>query len=246
MNKSSMSESPIPYQAKETGKRYCQTPSGWLALVIIFIYGMIIILSFVPPLSVFFVIYLLFAGDSVLYLLLYIGLPGAIVAWVVATMVQDVKGVRRKALTWASFKYLIITFGFAGLLVGMASLGFPATGPRSRLGLLLYAKIHADVPAIRAWEQSCESGLVPLRYDDILSNPDKPIYTVDKEYWPERIIALSPRKVIFDRSDHTLTLAFRGVFNPWGLTVGPLGSKHNGVMKTEIEDGAWVWQSQRH
>jgi hypothetical protein len=131
---------------------------------------MIVVLSFVPPLSFFFVIYLSFAGESVFYLFLYIGLPGAIVAWVVATMVQAVKGVRRKALTWASFKYLIITFGIAGLLVGMATLGFPATGPRSRLDLLLYAKIHADVPAIRAWEHSCDSGSVPLRYDDILRN----------------------------------------------------------------------------
>lgn len=201
-------------------KKTSTTLSGRVALILLILYA---------AFGCFFYIPLSFAY----YLLLYFGIPIAILSWLTAVFFRVVVHKKRNCLVWTATKYGINSFGVVGLVFLIMT--FAAGGCVVRAhGFWFHMKLNADVHAIRAWsaEYRPSSDANPGLEARIL---------VHRDVWPECIRRLDPTRVAFSRATQQVTLVYGGGFGHWGLCVAREGTKSFGDYVIRLQDGAWVW-----
>jgi len=207
------------------------TLSGWLALGIVLIYAGAGAAMFVLPRRLYL---LIIVAHFVFYLVVYVGAPGAAVAWLVAMLCRLFVFKQRRGLVWTGVKYGVICFGLMGICFGVLAFTVPGYVTMSA-GFWIHMKVWTDVEAIRSWGVSCE---LDGGESETLS---KGSVFIDRDRWPRSIRWLGPNMVVLGLKDRSVNLVYGGGFGHWGLTVGPKRTGPFGEFTILLEDGAWVW-----
>ena len=94
---------------------------------------------------------LIFIGIwSASFLVIYIGMPLACLAWVIGMVYRIFIRKNRRLMIWTGIKYGIIVFGIMGLVFWLWGLVPPCDKTFTR-GYWIHAKVWVDVEEVRRW-----------------------------------------------------------------------------------------------
>lgn len=167
---------------------------------------------------------------SACFLVIYIGMPLACLAWAISIGYRIFIRKNRQSVILTGIKYGIIVFGIMGLVFWLWGM-VPPTAKMFTFGYWIHAKVWVDVEEVRRWIKENEKSIEP--------NTNVPL-----AQWPSslKMIPLYSGRLHYDKQNSTITLDEGGGFGHWGLTVAPKGATiPYGWFVLSLEDGAWVW-----
>ncbi|MBN1513176.1 MAG: hypothetical protein JXB13_14265 [Phycisphaerae bacterium] len=203
-------------------------PSGWIALAILLVYGM---LTFVHP----FIPIVIVAGA--MEELIFYGVPAlGGVLWVIAMFVRlrDRGACRPGLVAWIAIRYAIVSVGVAGLMVmeiGSRTPGYIRFTARFREQM----RESADVVAIREWVERVTAEQRGF------STEEAEILWLNGEECPACVRELRPMYVMVDVEEGAVDLIFGGGLGHWGIHIGRPGASPPAGYTLPMEDGVWVW-----